>query len=128
MERTGLGPRPDAGQAAPLMVLAAVMTMGLILAAAEVGRVLDEAARARTAADAAALAGAAEGRAAAEEMAAANGAELVAFERDGDRVTVAVRSGRAVRRARAEAFVTWPPLGPADSRAPSGDLVAADPG
>lgn len=128
MERTGLRPRPDAGQAAPLMVLAAVMTMGLILAAAEVGRVLDEAARARTAADAAALAGAAEGRAAAEEMAAANGAEMVAFERDGDRVTVAVRSGRVLRRARAEAFVTWPSLAPADSRAPSGDLVAADPG
>lgn len=98
------------------MVLAAVMTMGLILAAAEVGRVLDEAARARTAADAAALAGAAEGRAAAAEMAAANGAELVAFERDGDRVTVAVRSGRVVRRSRAEASVTWSAPARAGSR------------
>ncbi len=112
MERTGPQPRPDAGQAAPLMVLAAVMMMGLIVAAAQVGRVLDEAARARTAADAAALAGAAEGRAAAVEMAAvemaaANGAELVSFERTGDQVTVAVRAGRLVRRARAESTVTW---------------------
>lgn len=89
------------------MVLAAVMMMGLIMAAAQVGRVLDEAARARTAADAAALAGAAEGRAAAVEMAAANGAELVSFEQTGDQVTVAVRAGRLVRRARAEATVTW---------------------
>lgn len=120
MERTGLRPRPDAGQAAPLMVLAAVMMMGLILAAAEVGRVLDEAARARTAADAAALAGAAAGRAAAEEMAAANGAEMVAFERDGDRVTVAVRSGRVLRRARAEAAVTWSTPARAESPLASG--------
>lgn len=101
------------------MVLAAVMTMGLILAAAEVGRVLDEAARARTAADAAALAGAAAGREAAVEMAAANGAELVSFEQTGDRVTVAVRTGRVVRRARAEASVTWPrPARPRHAAAP----------
>lgn len=107
MKRTGLRGRPDAGQAAPLMVLAAAMTMGLIIAATEVGRVLDEAARARTAADAAALAAAAGGRPEAAELAEANGAELVAFDRAGDQVTVAVRVGRVVRRARAEASVTW---------------------
>ena len=123
MERTGPQPRPDAGQAAPLIVLAAVMMMGLIMAAAQVGRVLDEAARARTAADAAALAGAAEGRAAAVEMAAANGAELVSFEQTGDQVTVAVQSGRLVRRARAEATVTWlEPTRAESPSAPGGDL------
>ncbi len=107
MKRTGWGGRPDAGQAAPLMVLAAAMMMGLIMAAVEVGQVLDEAARARTAADAAALAAAAGGWPAAAELAEANGAELVAFDQTGDQVTVAVRAGRVVRRARAEATVTW---------------------
>ena len=106
MKRTASRGRPDTGQAAPLMVLAAAVTMGLIIAAAEVGRVLDEAARARTAADAAALAAATGGRPEAAELAEANGAELLAFDRTGDQVTVAVRVGRVVRRARAEAAVT----------------------
>ena len=57
--------------------------------------------RARTAADAAALAGVTGGRDAATEIAAANGAELVAWTRDGQTVTVTVRvdANRATARA-----------------------------
>jgi hypothetical protein len=59
-------------------------------------------AKARTAADAAALAGAAEGREAAVAMAEANGAKLEGFETLGadTRVTVKVGEARATARAR----------------------------
>lgn len=57
--------------------------------------------RARSAADAAALAGVIEGRAAAAELAAANGAKLVAFDADGDVVEVTVRVGDRTATARA---------------------------
>ena len=99
--------RSDAGQVMPLMVVAIVVITGLAMVATEIGAVLGEAARARTAADAAALAGAARGRAAATEMAAANGAELVDFSRTGNQVAVTVRVGRADREARAQVVVTW---------------------
>ena len=59
------------------------------------GRALEDRARARTAADAAALAGAAEGEAAARRLAAANGGRLVEFRREGDEVVVRVRVGVA---------------------------------
>lgn len=57
--------------------------------------------RARSAADAAALAGVIEGRAAAAELAAANGATLVAFDADGHVVKVTVRVGDRTATARA---------------------------
>ncbi len=101
------------GQSTVLMVVMLFATVGMALAVAEIGQVLDESARARTAADAAALAGAAEGEAAAVEIAAANGASLVFFEEvtsagAGERtVIVGVRVGRASQRARAVATVEW---------------------
>ena len=58
-------------------------------------------ARARTAADAAALAGAAEGRPAAVALAEANGAELVSYEEAGLDTVVRVRLGPAVAVGRA---------------------------
>lgn len=90
------------GAVTPLMV-AFVFLMGvfvLVIGRLGVGAVSQ--AQARTAADAAALAGAAEDREAAEEIAEANGAKLVTFERLGSdtRVTVIVGKARATARAR----------------------------
>ena len=85
----------------------------LILVAARLGAPLADAAQARTAADAAALAGAADGRAAAVRMAARNGGTLVEYASRPDGVEVQVRVGAAVARARATAEVEWlpPPAG-----------------
>jgi hypothetical protein len=60
-----------------------------------------EAARARTAADAAALAGAMDGHAAAAASAASNDGELLSFVTVGDDVVVRVRVGAASALARA---------------------------
>ena len=104
----------DRGQAAPLMVVMLVVLVVAVAATVEVGRFLDESARARTAADAAALAGAAGGRPEAAALAAANGGLLLSYteqQADGDSdallVTVAVRVGRASQTARAERLVEW---------------------
>ena len=104
----------DDGQAAPMLVVMVVLAMGLVLVAVEVGRLLDEGARARIAADAAALAGAAEGRDRAEALAAANGGSLIAYIEEipnGDAgrvvVTASVEVGRASRTARAEGVTEW---------------------
>jgi len=91
----------DRGQAVPLVIaavaLAAVCLIGLGRFAA--GAV--DAARARTAADAAALAGVARGRGAAANAAASNGGRMVAFSVVGDDVVVRVTVGRATASARA---------------------------
>ena len=108
-------PEPrDRGQAAPLMVVVLLVLMAAVAATVEIGRFLDESARARTAADAAALAGAAAGRTEAAALAAANGGLLLSYsEQDagGDSnallVTVAVQVGRASQTARAERLVEW---------------------
>lgn len=104
---------PDAGQAAPLMVVMLLVVTFAALATAEIGRLLDESARARTAADAAALAGAAAGQQQASALAAANGGHLLSYveHESGDDeatlVTVEVTVGRASHKARAERLVTW---------------------
>ena len=104
----------DAGQAAPLMVVMLLVLMVAVVATVEVGQLLDESARARTAADAAALAGAAAGREEAAALAAANGGLLLSYteqETAGDAdallVTVEVQVGRASQTARAERLVEW---------------------
>ena len=104
----------DRGQAAPLMVVMLVAAMVAVVAAVEIGQLLDDAARARTAADAAALAGAAAGRSEAAALAAANGGSLRSYqelephgEPDVTLVTVEVQVGRASRTARAERLVEW---------------------
>ena len=108
-------PEPrDRGQAVPLMAAMLLLAMGAVVATIEIGRLLNDSAAARTAADAAALAGAAEGRDSAESMAHANGGVLVSYHEeeaaDGSGallVTVAVRVGRAGQTARAEQQVEW---------------------
>ena len=97
----------DAGQAIPLMALAVMLAVVTILALARVGTALDDSARARTAADAAALAGAVDGRAAAHDMAALNDGDLIEFVRRGDTVDVLVGVGGATARASADARVEW---------------------
>jgi hypothetical protein len=94
----------DAG-AVVVLVVCVVLALAVAIGAALVGvaGTLRDAARARSAADAAALASVHEGRSAAERLAAANGAELVGWMRvDGD-VVVDVRVGDAVATARATA-------------------------
>lgn len=102
----------DRGQATPLLLMMLFATVGLALVVAEVGRLLNESAQARTAADAAALAGAAEGEQVAAELAAANGGTMISYhehdEDDGSStVSVTVRVGRATQTARASAVVEW---------------------
>ena len=99
----------DKGQAVPLMTLVLLTTLTLLLAVARVAPLVDDAARARTAADAAALAGAAEGRAGADRFARSNGGTLVSYEESGSTVTVEVVVGNASAAARAAASVVWLP-------------------
>ncbi len=96
------------------MIVLLLVLMVVVLATVEVGRLLDESARARTAADAAALAGAAAGRDEAAALAGANGGRLLSYteqEASGDAdvllVTVEVQVGRASQTARAEGLVEW---------------------
>ncbi len=91
----------------PLVIgVAAVMAL-LLLAVGRFAANVTDAARARTAADAAALAGAGDGQVAAQEMARANGAELVDYQVlagvAGIDVIVRVRVGRVTASARATA-------------------------
>jgi hypothetical protein len=88
---------------AVVVLVVALVALGL----ARLGGGAVDAARARTAADAAALAGAAEGRAAAAEVAGANGARLVSYRSLGTDVVVTVEVGPARVRARARAW--WEP-------------------
>lgn len=106
--------RRERGQAAPLMVVMLLVLMVAVVATVEIGQLLDESARARTAADAAALAGAAAGREEAAALAAANGGLLLSYteqEAAGDTdallVTVEVQVGGARQTARAERLVEW---------------------
>jgi hypothetical protein len=84
-------------------LLLAVVAIAALLAVAigQVGAALVDHQRARTAADAAALAGAVGGRADAARVAAANGARVLGFLREGDVVTVRVAVGEATASARA---------------------------
>ncbi|WP_420452039.1 hypothetical protein [Ilumatobacter sp.] len=88
-----------------LTVVATALAVAMILAAGVAGRTLADRARARTAADAAALAALGGGRPAAAETASANGATVVGYERDlratGATVTLTVRIGAATATARA---------------------------
>src|SRR4051812_44976835 len=91
----------EAGQVAPLLALFAVVVG---LACLGLGRVAAggvDAARARTAADAAALAGAVDGEDEARSVAEVNAGELDSFESSGSDVRVRVRVGAHVAAARA---------------------------
>lgn len=99
----------DGGQALPWMMLLVMIGLGLVVVAVRLAPVLDDAAQARTAADAAALAGAAAGESEARSIASANGGELIEYRRTGSTVTVVVQVGDVRARARAAATVRWVP-------------------
>lgn len=101
--------RSEAGQALPLMVVFVVLVGGALVGVGRFGGEVVASARARTAADAAALAGAASGRDAASDTASANGGRLVSYAEDGadTRVVVEVRGHRVSARARSEGHYTW---------------------
>jgi outer membrane lipoprotein SlyB len=90
------------GSVLPLVVATLVVAGLFLIALGRLSVAAISQARARTAADAAALAGAVRGHDAAADMAHANGAQLVAFDQpDGDtRVTVKVGAATATARAR----------------------------
>jgi uncharacterized membrane protein len=93
--------RGDRGQLVPLYALLVLLTGGALLLLAHLGSLAIDRARARTAADAAALAGAAEGKGAAQEVAQANGATLETLAILDDEVEVRVRVGSVHATARA---------------------------
>lgn len=99
----------ERGQAVPLLVALLALAGLTLVGLAGLGRAAVTAARARSAADAAALAGVTDGVAGARRLAAANGAELVSFTRTGGAgdVVVVVRVGDA--RATARATWSWAP-------------------
>src|SRR5438309_8781752 len=94
--------RRERGSALPLLALVILLAGGTMLVLGRIGGAALDRARARSAADAAALAGAVEGRAVAAAVAVENGGRLVSYEELGDdrRVTVIVGRARAVARAR----------------------------
>lgn len=95
--------RGERGAVTPLVAVLVLAVGGLVLGLGRLGGAAADVARARTAADAAALAGAADGEDAAQRLASDNDGELVAFRRDGAEVEVRVSVGRATATARAVA-------------------------
>jgi Flp pilus assembly protein TadG len=97
--------RDDRGQAVPLALVAVVVAVVVTFAIASLGRSVVDAGRARTAADAAALAGVEGGRSGSSRLAAEHGATLVAWSSSGPpdalTVTVTVRVGQASASAAA---------------------------
>lgn len=102
----------DSGQVLPLVSVVLVLVALVCVGLTHLGAGVAERARARTAADAAALAGARDGEDVAGEVASQNHGELVAYvARDGE-VEVTVRVGGSTARARAarrwDQPATWP--------------------
>lgn len=97
----------DGGQGLLLLVAGLAVAALVILALVRHGSVALDAARARTAADAAALAGAAEGPPAAHRLAAANGATITSIHWGEGDVVVTTRVGRASATARARREGRW---------------------
>ncbi len=91
----------DGGQVLPLLVLVVLVGMAVALAMARLGGEVVDRARARTAADAAALAGVSGGRSAAEAAAQADGGRLVHFVSADGATEVEVRVADEMATARA---------------------------
>jgi hypothetical protein len=94
----------DRGQVLPFVAVVLVLAGALAMLVGRLSGGAVERARARTAADAAALAGAADGEGAARDVAAANGGVVESYAVEGADVAVVVRVGsaRAPARARRE--------------------------
>jgi hypothetical protein len=106
MVRSTLRHRPvEAGQTTPLVALLFVVVAGALLALGQLGAVVTDRARARTAADASALAGASDGEAGARRVASANGGDVRRYVVVGSAVEVTVQVGRAEATSRAE--LSW---------------------
>ena len=93
--------RGEQGSTLPFMALAIVLAGVSVALLGRVGGAATARAGARSAADAAALAGAAAGRSAAQQLAEANGAELLSYEEIGSDTKVRVRLGIAEATGRA---------------------------
>ena len=91
----------DEGQVTPLSVMVLAVAVVTLVVIAHLGGLVVDRTRARTAADAAALAGVAGGRPGAEAQARANGATLEAWVVADGFTQVTVRVGRARATARA---------------------------
>lgn len=89
----------ERGSGSPLAIIAVVLAIVATLAIAELGGDVVDAGRARTAADAAALAGVEGGRSASARLAAEHGASLLSWSSSGPprarTITVTVRVGDA---------------------------------
>src|SRR5688500_1015798 len=94
--------RSERGSTLPFIALTIVLVGVIVILLGRMGGAATSRAGARNAADAAALAGAAAGRSAADELARANGAELLSYAEIGNDTEVRVRLGpaEAVGRAR----------------------------
>ena len=92
----------EQGSTLPFIALTIVLVGVIVILLGRMGGAATSRAGARNAADAAALAGAAAGRSAADELARANGAELLDYKEIGNDTEVRVRLGpaEAVGRAR----------------------------
>ena len=99
----------DDGQAVPLLVAVLVCAAVLVSAFGVLGARVADAARARTAADAAALAGVVDGPDGARRLAAANGAVVESYGVMGANIVVRVRVGGAHATARATLSPDPPP-------------------
>jgi hypothetical protein len=120
----------DGGQVLPLLALVILVGMAAALAMARLGVEVIDRARARTAADAAALAGVDGGRSAADAAARANGGRVVHFVTSGGATEVEVRVGDSEATSRARpgaprAEAKWiNPAGPTTvPSAPSGAIA-----
>ena len=93
--------RRERGQVLPLVAVVLMAATVAVLVVAHLGGVVVDRARARTAADAAALAGVDGGRPAAEAEASANGGVIESWSVSDGATEVTVRVGRARATARA---------------------------
>jgi hypothetical protein len=93
--------RSERGSTLPFMALAILLAGVFVVLLGRVGGAATSRAGARNAADAAALAGAAAGRSAADDLAKANGAELISYKEVGNDTEVRVRLGAAEATGRA---------------------------
>ena len=101
MARPRHRPGTDRGQALPIVIGVVAVLAAFVAGIGWFAIGLRDAAQARTAADAAALAGVEGGSGEAAHLAAANGGALISFAQQGDDIVVTVRVGRATATARA---------------------------